>query len=268
MNALNQNITKLTDYLRSNRLNSYPFRMDEDYVRQSSLVQYDPITKILFYQGWDESHHNGDSYNQVDFELSIGSSEELDKIYQVYLKQALFKAGQDLLLEKKKEESLRKENEIKQFLDSKINSNSVRFIKDEIPLNSPLEIIDDNFLNRVRDTSFVVEASRFEQITLWQKNVTRSYPFTLSNEGWCKRIGHNPQSTMSYTFGFYRDLKIFFWEITSEKADFGQVEKYIKLHLPELYEKNFNCDAQNFGNCLNALDRILDPNSIQFIKGN
>lgn len=126
---------------------------------------------------------------------------------------------------------------------------------------------DDTAEERLKETFFIVEATRYEQHYLWSgfahNSPHRRFP-TISlnwdqfNTGWSVQIGEldNRPVVMSMTWVRIDGKLVMFWHLCSAVADYTMAEKWLEEHFKGRYNNNARrawTDAMNFHHCVHAI---------------
>ena len=124
---------------------------------------------------------------------------------------------------------------------------------------------EENYDPRLKQTMFFVEATRFEQVTLWEKWHDSVWGVEASILGWdedCKGAIHQTgiiDQRPIWTAFFWAKIDgrlVCFYETTSPVADANQTEAWIKsIHFPkwDSGSRSAFCDAMNFHHCIDAI---------------
>lgn len=109
---------------------------------------------------------------------------------------------------------------------------------------------------RLTKTFFIVEATRFERLALWQ---ARAYfLWEEVNPGWLITVGkldHRP-CCISTSWALLGGFLVMFWYNCSQVTDQVQTDAWLQAHFKGTYDngtRRAECDAMNFGHCLNAV---------------
>jgi hypothetical protein len=124
------------------------------------------------------------------------------------------------------------------------------------PLPIPTLPIDKRF----EDTIFVVEATHFEQHTLWKEH-HEQLSWEEDSRGCSEIVGYADEMPVTVCFWFAKILgqRICFYESTSLAVHWGMVESWImKQANPPKWDNDFrraHCDAWNFHHCVAACQK-------------
>jgi len=120
--ALGLKIGKLLDYIDGYELSIGCLPTTKD----KSSYSYDDSTNEIIHHSWDESHHNGDSYNEgtTKHQIKDVGEEVLKRLMDIAMEQATRE------YDREQEEKRRKEKEkiVKTYLTTKLFGQSVDFI--------------------------------------------------------------------------------------------------------------------------------------------
>lgn len=104
--------------------------------------------------------------------------------------------------------------------------------------------------DKFKDVVFAIEATSFEQLSLWQLNEKSKYIKSWEQrfQGWTIVIGHvgNMPVAVCLTYAKLNGHKVVFYEATSEIVDHDMVRKWIDHYNPN---QSNHANAMNFGQC-------------------
>lgn len=121
--------------------------------------------------------------------------------------------------------------------------------------------------------TFIVEASSFEQLMLWQQHargsifsvVDKNHNLAFEQLSWEQSgggslvtVGYHCRQPVCISLSWCRidGQIIMFWEPTSRVVNHEMIEKWLKEHFTRKYDQGTrwaSCDANNFGHCLSAI---------------
>jgi hypothetical protein len=128
-NNIEIKIEKLFEYFDRYERNKISFYFLRDTTRDCNSYSFNKIKQAITCHSWDESGHNGDSYNESDKDYPI--SEVGEKVYVALLEQAMEKAEKDYDSIQEKLERENKLKNVKNYLNSQIYDQSVAFILED-----------------------------------------------------------------------------------------------------------------------------------------
>ena len=128
--------------------------------------------------------------------------------------------------------------------------------------------IKESFDSYLEQSCYFVEANSFEMHCLWERYENKEHSLEIHSAGFAREVATHGGDfvTVSVNLGIYREQFILFWYVSSNVANYQKVEDYFKKKRSDIYDKRHKCDAQNFHNCTHHIDRILEPNSVNFIR--
>lgn len=122
---------------------------------------------------------------------------------------------------------------------------------------------------RLKYTVFIVEATSFEQFSLWKENAdespnrdsnTKGVSWEQVNPGELITIGKVGKMPVCLQTSFIKidGQMVMFWELSSQVADYRMAEKWLKKNFKRKYDggRPAECGAWNFGHCLGAIRDI------------
>ena len=130
--------------------------------------------------------------------------------------------------------------------------------------------------NRLKRTLFIVEATSFEQFSLWQQHskTSDSRPSWAQvvdwkeMDGWLVTVGKLGKRPCCVSMSWARidGCLVMFYDQCSQVCDSIQTEKWLEKHFSGRYDNGTRrawTDAQNFGHCLSAIkeQKELDSQS-------
>ena len=111
---------------------------------------------------------------------------------------------------------------------------------------------------RLGKTFFLVEATHFERIQLWEKWHDR-VKWEEDSCGYCHEIGsvNDLPVVLHISFAHLDDRLVAFYESTSQVVDWKMIEGWLQEHChPPKWDNGARpakCDATNFGHCIDAI---------------
>lgn len=116
---------------------------------------------------------------------------------------------------------------------------------------------------RLEKTFFIVEATSFEQHSLWanfghnsDRRMREDYSFKWEQmDGWAVQLGQLDNRPVMLNIRWVKidGYLVAFWDICSQVADYVMSEKWLDKHFKKGYD--FRTDANNFHHCLHAILR-------------
>lgn len=138
-------------------------------------------------------------------------------------------------------------------------------------------LVGDKLKNLLKDVYGLVEATSYEQTTIYEKVSKGCYgkewvDLDFNTRSLGVHIGDiiNKTIYISIIIATYREQKIGFWYPTSEMVYYPMILDHFKKAAPHLFGKGKslrNTDADNFHIVKQSIDDYLLPNSIKFITG-
>lgn len=104
---------------------------------------------------------------------------------------------------------------------------------------------------------YIVEATSFERLCLWQKH--KEIWGEGTNGGPFVTIGHldNRPICITLSIDLINNQPVLFYECTSQLADYKMVDQYIKDNYPNVK----TTDAMNFHNCMHYTRELKNKQS-------
>jgi hypothetical protein len=112
----------------------------------------------------------------------------------------------------------------------------------------------------VMKTVFIVEATSFEELCLWEKHHTE-LDWVQLNPGWSQCVGYyNKQPIMVHVrFSSLCDRIVAFYEDTSRIVHRGMIRTWLEVNFTARWdngERWAHTDAMNFHHCIHALKEL------------
>jgi hypothetical protein len=106
-------------------------------------------------------------------------------------------------------------------------------------------------------TAFVVEATDFEQLTLWQQ-WHETVTWQQDNPGWLETVGHNAGRPVciSVSWNVINGRHVMFYEATSQVVDHELVDAWLVANCNPKWDngtRRAHTNAMNFGHCIHAV---------------
>lgn len=126
---------------------------------------------------------------------------------------------------------------------------------------TPLTVADrfrvDTLEELLTTAQFVVEATSFEQRTLWERWSDRVH-WEEHSRGWLETIGEVNGRPVNLVIHPARlnGCVVLFYEAVSQVVDWKQIEDWFKSHCWPKWDKDIrraHCDAANFHHCLEVV---------------
>lgn len=120
---------------------------------------------------------------------------------------------------------------------------------------------------RLAATTCLVEATSFEELTLWQKHGNplgaldgEAVNWEQLTDGWLPTVGwmDGRPIVVSLHWSLINSRLVLFWRPTSKLVDYGVIERWFNDKIPQAYadQPNLVTDANNFHIVVHAIDRM------------
>lgn len=112
--------------------------------------------------------------------------------------------------------------------------------------------LDDDMIALLADCVYAVEATRFEQMCLWQKYTGEGYVWKENLSGRGATVGYlnDMPVAISLNTAVVNGNKILFYNATSVVVDWGMIEEWLQKNMPSDTKKHEGSlrktDASNF----------------------
>jgi hypothetical protein len=128
--------------------------------------------------------------------------------------------------------------------------------------------MNEEFKQRLSEVKFVVEATGFEKLVLWQQHADDS---SLSKGGPLVRWEHDPFGMMveigilanmplclNLSFAVLNGKRIMFWDAVSVVTHYDMALQWLNENCPVYYDggRKARCDAMNFHLCLHHVTGV------------
>lgn len=131
------------------------------------------------------------------------------------------------------------------------------------------EMLTMSLDEKLKRSSFFVEANKFEQFILWKDNYHNNkdvdkLEWVQDTSGFFREIGsigHNKPVTVNFTFCIIGETYICFYYPSSRYVDYKMVEDWIEKNYPVKYDgdsRRAMVDAANFSTCKNFCKERFD----------
>lgn len=117
--------------------------------------------------------------------------------------------------------------------------------------------------SRLAKTFFIVEATSFEQQTIWEKNRNGRFSSILEwesiNDGWLIEVGEINKKPCCVSVGWAKieGYLVMFYYPTSRMVDWQMIEKWLDKNFQGKWDsgtRKAQTDAQNFHHCVSAIN--------------